>query len=91
MQYIDSLDWDDWNEEHIARHGVDPDQVEEVVFDSEYFSSRARNGTYRLIGRTNGGRYLAVFLVPRGRGVYYIVTARDATESERRLYAQHVG
>jgi uncharacterized DUF497 family protein len=90
MLYIDSLYWDDWNEEHIARHGVDPDQVEEVIFDNEYFSSRARNGTYRLIGRANSGRYLVVFLAPRDGGIFYVVTARDATDNERRLYTQHV-
>lgn len=91
MFYVSHLDWDDWNEEHVARHHVDPDEVEELVFENAYFSSRARNGTYRLIGVTSAGRYLAVFLAPRGGGVFYVVTARSATEGERRVFAQHVG
>lgn len=30
---IDELVWDDWNEDHISRHGVRPEEVEEAVFD----------------------------------------------------------
>ena len=27
---INALIWDEWNKEHIARHGVTPEEVEEV-------------------------------------------------------------
>lgn len=30
---IGELIWDDWNVEHIADHGVAPEEVEEVCFD----------------------------------------------------------
>lgn len=72
-------------EEHIARHNISVDEVEEVVFATPYIT-RTRQGRYRLIGQTNAGRYLTIIVAPRGRGVYGLVTARDADESERRLY-----
>jgi uncharacterized DUF497 family protein len=85
MLHINDLLFDDWNEEHIARHHIEPEEVEEVCLGRPYVS-RTREGKLRVIGQTDGGRYLIVILAPRGQGVYYPITARDATESERRLY-----
>ncbi len=69
-------------EEHIARHQV---TVEEVIFGAP-FIRKARQGRYHIIGQTEAGRYLAVFVAPRGRGVYGLVTARDADDVERSAY-----
>ncbi|MCC7106907.1 MAG: BrnT family toxin [Chloroflexi bacterium] len=77
-------------EEHIARHGVTLEEAEEVIFGRHHLSS-AREGRYRLIGQTDAGRYLTIFLGSRGGGVYGLITARDATEAERRVYQQHRG
>jgi len=41
---------------------------------------------YRLLGRTEEGRYLAFFFIPQERGVVYPVTAREMDSAERRLY-----
>ncbi|MEW5989123.1 MAG: BrnT family toxin [Chloroflexota bacterium] len=75
-------------EEHIAHHGVTIEEVEEVVFGTPLIL-RARQGRYHVIGQMNAGRYLAIFLAPREGGVYGLVTARDADQSERRLYRSH--
>ena len=75
-------------EEHIARHQVNVAEVEEVVFGTP-FIRKARQGRYHIIGQTEAGRYLAVFLAPRGQGVYGLVTARDADDAERRAYLRH--
>ncbi len=77
-------------EEHIARHHVDVEEVEEVIEGSP-FVRRARQGYLRLIGQTSAGRYLTVFIAPRGGGVYGLVTARDTTSVERREYQKHRG
>jgi uncharacterized DUF497 family protein len=79
------LRWDEWNEEHIARHGVEPHEVEEVARKTFHFT-KARGGRYRVIGQTDGGRFLTVVVAPRRDGTYYVVTARDADEIERRAY-----
>jgi uncharacterized protein len=72
-------------EEHIARHHVSIAEVEEVIFGVP-FIRKARQERYSIIGRTHAGRYLAVFVAPRGQGVYGLVTARDADDAERRAY-----
>jgi len=36
MLRIGELLWDDWNEEHIARRGVDRDEVEDVCFNQAW-------------------------------------------------------
>lgn len=72
-------------DDHIARHNVTMTEVEEVVF-GMHSIRRERNGYYRLVGQTDAGRYLTIFVVPFGGGVYSLVTARDATASERRKY-----
>ena len=73
-------------EEHIAVHGVTVEEVEEVVF-GEPFVRRVREHRFRLIGQTEAGCYLTVFLGARGGGAAYgLITARDATDAERRLF-----
>ena len=85
MIYIRELLWNDWNIEHIARHNVSLHEVENVCY-SNPFVTRARNKTLRSIGQTHSGRFLAIFLAPRGKGSYFVVTAREATEAERRRF-----
>lgn len=75
-------------EEHIALHQVSIAEVEEVIFGAP-FIRKARQGRYHIIGQTEAGRYLTVFVAPRGRGVYGLVTARDADDAERRAYRRH--
>ena len=77
--------WTDLNEEHIARHGVRREEVEEAMR-NDPFVTKNRRGTYRPIRQTDGGRYLTVILAPRDQGLHYVVTARDADSVERRSY-----
>jgi uncharacterized DUF497 family protein len=77
-------------EEHIALHGVTVDGTREVAFGS-HFVRRVREGRYRLVGQTISGRYLTVFVASRGSGIFGSVTARDATDEERRAYRLHRG
>jgi len=85
MPYIRELLFDDWNVEHIPGYHVLPEEIREVCYSAPFFS-RARQGRLRVIGQTEAGRYLIVILAPQGRGVYYPVTARDASRAERRRY-----
>ena len=75
-------------EEHIARHQVSIAEVEEVIF-SAPFVRKSRQGRYHIIGQTEAGRYLAVFVAPREQGMYGLVTARDADDAERRAYLRY--
>lgn len=80
---IQNLIWDEWNIEHIARHNVEPNEVEEVCKNKHSFT-RGRQNTYRVIGQTQGGRYLTVIVAVRGNGNFYPVTARDSDKWERK-------
>ena len=75
-------------EEHIARHHVSVAEVEEVIF-SAPFIRKARLERYHIIGQTEAGRYLAVFVASREQSVYGLVTARDADDAERRAYLRY--
>lgn len=86
---IDELEWDDWNEEHIAKHGVDPSEIEEVVFDraSTFMRGGLRNSVATSFwGLTDAGRYLFVILELVGTSRGYAVTARDMTDDEKHRF-----
>jgi len=75
--------------EHIARHDVTPDEVEEVCFGQPLIQrakSHGENPVYYVLGQTNVGRFLfsVVIQFPDGKG--YPVTARPMTDKERRRY-----
>lgn len=72
-------------EDHVARHGITITEVQEIVYGS-HVVERTRESRFLLIGQTVGGRFLAVIVASRGSGVYGLVTAREATDSERRRY-----
>ncbi|MGH2557501.1 MAG: BrnT family toxin [Thermomicrobiales bacterium] len=76
--------------EHIARHGVSVAEVEEIAY-GDFVVARTRNDRYGLIGQTDGGRYLYIVVAPRGSGIYGLVTARDATDRERRAFRDQRG
>jgi uncharacterized DUF497 family protein len=82
-------DWDEFNIEHIARHNVCPNEAEEALLDRNRVSieSNTRNGERRwvILGKTYGGRLLVVVFTRRGEQIR-VVTARNATSSEKRRY-----
>jgi hypothetical protein len=90
MLTIKRLIWDDWNVEHIARHDVSPEEVEEVC-QQEPMVDQTYAGRLRLIGETDSGRDLTVILAPKDEpGVYYPITARPASVNERLMYREEV-
>ncbi len=86
---IDELVWDDWNEDHIGRRGISPEEVEEVFFDrSSVFDRTRREGAVRYLvtGLTEVGRYLLLVVEPLSGNRAYVVTAREATDGEKRRF-----
>ncbi len=81
-------DWDDENVQHIARHGVEPYEAEEAVEDPRRTPASARGGRAGAIGMTLDGRLLVVILEKRWRK-RRVITTRDATNRERRIYRRH--
>lgn len=84
------FDWDEANTEHIARHGVDPDEAEEALSDPARVATKSymgANGEKRVavIGQSESGRYLTVIFTVR-HGTIRVVTARDAEPNEKKRY-----
>jgi len=56
--------WNDWNRDHIAKHGVTPREAEYVVRHARKPFPVTREGGKRLVwGRTDAGRYLQVIFI----------------------------
>jgi len=75
--------------EHIARHGVRPEEVEEVCF-GQAVVQRAKslgiNPVYNVLGQTTAERHLfrVVIQFPSDKG--FPVTARPMTRKEKMRY-----
>jgi hypothetical protein len=71
-------------EEHIwAKHQVTVGEVDEACR-SARLVLRGRDGGYVIYGQAGAGRYLVLFVYPRGSDVFSLATARDVTDTERR-------
>jgi hypothetical protein len=77
--------WNEWNEDHIALHGVAYDEAEQVVEQpARGFPRYDGARKYRVWGQTMAGRYLQVIYIFSPPGVVYVIHARDLTEPEKR-------
>jgi uncharacterized DUF497 family protein len=88
MLRIESLEID----EHIldkveSKHSVSLEEVEQACLSEKRHVRRSREGLYKLFSQAEAGRYLLVVLVNLGEGNWKIVTAREMTDNERRLYS----
>ena len=81
---IKAYEWDEHNIEHIARHGVNPEEVEEACHNRPYVLA-GRESRYLIYGQTDDGRYILTVGVYRGKGVMRVITARDMTEAEKKI------
>jgi uncharacterized DUF497 family protein len=77
-----SFEWDDANTEHIALHGVEPDEAEAAVANSALLL-RTQDNRLLAYGQTDEGRYLLVVFVRKPGHLVRVVTARDLTDPEK--------
>jgi uncharacterized DUF497 family protein len=88
---IESLEIDDHILEKIeSKHHVSFTGVEEACLSDQRHIRRGKEGLYKVFSQTTAGRYILVVLVNLGKGNWRVVTAREMTESERRLYIREV-
>jgi uncharacterized protein len=83
------FDWDDGNIQHIARHNLFPQEVEAALLDPRRVGVSSRKSPqekrWAMLGSTSEGRILFVVFTRRD-GFIRVVTARDATDQEKRTY-----
>ncbi len=75
--------------DHIARHGIRPEEVEEVCFGQALIqraTSAGKNPVYYVLGQTTAGRHIfcVVIQFPFDKG--FPVTARPMTRKEKKRY-----
>lgn len=83
---ITEIIWDDESIIHIARHGVDPEEVETACFSNKALILRGKGKTYYALGQTDAGRYLTIVFKYLGRNKVKVITARAMSESEKKYY-----
>ncbi len=87
------FDWDEANEEHIARHGVSRIETEAVLLDpfALFLDDSIEDGEirFRQVGSTTRGKLIIVAFTLRGDAVRPI-TAFDADRFTARLYREEL-
>lgn len=81
MILVKGLIWDDWNKEHIAKHGISLEKVEELCHGKHEVVESYRKRLL-ITGKTKQGKVIAIVLSPEdrnlqsyGNGIYYPITA----------------
>ncbi len=79
MTWIEVIwtDGRDGNVQHIAEHGITPDEVEHVLANPIESDVSETSGRPIVFGYTAGGRFLAVVYEPIDETTVYPITAFD--------------
>ncbi len=81
-------------ESNLAKHGVPFDEAM-TVFDDELFlvfadpDHSAKENRFIIVGQSNPGRLLVVAYTERSDAIR-IISAREATRQERKIYAEEI-
>lgn len=83
--------WNDWNEQHIADHGIAPPEAEVVIAGARApFPRRIEDDKWLVWGRGVAGRLLQVVFVLDDDDAVYVIHARPLTAREKRRYRRMV-
>ena len=77
--------WNSWNIEHIAEHGVSPEEAEAVIRGARTPYPQAReDDKWRVAGRGRGGRWLQVIFIFDPEDTVFVIHARPLTDREKK-------
>ncbi len=83
--------WISWNEEHIASHGVGPEEAEDAVRNARApFPLVQADERYLVWGPTEGGRLLQVVFVIDPDDTIFVIHARELTRKEKKRYRRRI-
>ncbi len=88
MKAISSIKWTVKSIEHIARHAVRPEEVEEVCFNEDEvpFIRSGRENIHYVFGKTYSGRSLFIVVRFIRQGEVGVITARDMDTWEKNYF-----
>jgi len=82
--------WNEWNVDHIAKHGVEPEEAEYVVERARSpYPRKEDEGKYRMRGRTEEGQWLQVIYIFSPEYVAHVIHARPLTDREKKQERRH--
>lgn len=90
--YIDDFIWqEDVVDKLAVKHGVSPQEVEEVFFNRPRYrfvekGRRSGEDVYWASGQTDAGRYLIVFFIQKSSNRALILSAREMDVTERKRH-----
>ena len=88
MRTITSIKWTEDSIEHVARHAVRPEDVEEACFNEEEIPliRSGRENLHYVFGKTYSGRFLFIVVRFVRQGEARVITARDMSEWEKTYF-----
>lgn len=88
MRRISSIRWTLESIEHIALHGIIPEEVEEVCFNEADLPliRSGKENLHSVFGKTEAGRFLFVVVRFLRPGEVKLITARETNAWERNYY-----
>ncbi len=91
---VEEFDWDQFNiEKNRKKHEVEPYECEEVFFNEPYVATDEKHSCneerYYSLGKTYSERLLFVVFTVRDNKIR-VISARDMTIKERRLYYEAI-
>ncbi len=81
---VEKLEW---------KHNVNKHEVKEILYNTKHFRFIEKGhikdeNLYSAYGQTENGRYLVVFFIYKKGKQALIISARDMTQNERRVYGK---
>lgn len=77
--------WNQWNIDHIANHGVSPEEAEWVIQNAQRpYPLASEDDKWLVWGRGRGGRWLQIVFVFSPEDMVFVIHARPLTEREKR-------
>jgi uncharacterized protein len=83
---ISQILWDVDSILHIAKHHVEPEEVEEAIFEGDAIVLKGRQGSYILLSQSGSGKYLMIVVAFKMKGRIRVITAREMNRKERIYY-----
>jgi uncharacterized DUF497 family protein len=76
-----------WNQDHIAKHGVEPEEAELIIRHSQPpFPQQIAEDKLLVQGQGRGGRFLQVVYVLDPDNAIFVIHAQPLTDREKRRY-----
>lgn len=88
------FEWDEANIEHLTRHEVSPNEVEQVILDPHALivemQSHPEEERFKAIGMTSAGRILVVVFTLHG-AVIRPITSYEGSRRDQEMYLKQRG